>query len=153
MTTEVQENGTAYASLTKKYVKGKIPFRIWFFSSLVSALSVVVDNVTRDQAPLMGFFSVFFLNLGVTIPLFLAQAHFVGLALQRKPKTARTTLIVTLILGWTITAAALAFFLHRIYEGTMNEGALLMIINYAILVVNWIFLSLLTFKVHRVKTA
>lgn len=144
-------NGSTYANITQKYLKGRIPFRIWLFSSLAGSLSIVVDNLQRQNAILEGFFSILFMNMVITIPLFLAQAHFVGLALQRKPKTARTVMTTILILGWAVTGSVIAYFMTVVYNNGMNSGAMLMLTDFLALMLCWIVLSYLTFKVDRVK--
>ena len=144
-------NGSAYVDVTKKYLKGRTPFRVWIFSALIAALTIVVNNLVQHEAILQGFFSVFFINLAVTIPLFLVQAHFVGLALQKRPKQAKTALIVVLLIGWIIIGALIAWFMFSIYESGMNSGAWLMLYNFLLLPASWWILSLLTFRVHKVK--
>jgi hypothetical protein len=144
-------NGSAYVDVTKKYLKGRTPFRVWMFSSLIAALTIVVYNLVNRQAILQGFFSVFFINLAITIPLFLAQAHFVGMTLQKKPKNAKTTLIVVLLIGWVVLGILIAWFMASVYESGMNSGTWLMLFNFLLLPTCWWMLSLLTFRVHKVK--
>jgi hypothetical protein len=144
-------NGSAYVDVTKKYLKGRTPFRVWMFSSLIAALTIVVYNLVNRQAILQGFFSVFFINLAITIPLFLAQAHFVGMALQKKPKNAKMTLIVVLLIGWVVLGILIAWFMASVYESGMNSGTWLMLFNFLLLPTCWWMLSLLTFRVHKVK--
>jgi hypothetical protein len=144
-------NGSAYVEVTKKYLKGRTPFRVWMFSSLIAALTIVVYNLINGQAILQGFFSVFFINLAITIPLFLAQAHFVGMALQKKPKNAKTTLIIVLLIGWVVLGTLIAWFMASVYESGMNSGTWLMLFNFLLLPACWWVLSLLTFRVHKVK--
>jgi hypothetical protein len=144
-------NGTTNQKLVSGYLKGKIPFRIWFFSSLAGALVMVIDNLVRRHAILEGFFSVFFLNLLITIPMFLVQAHVIGLVLQRKPKSVRTALAVVLITGWAVMGTIIAMALYKIYEGKINSGAVLMIFNYILLITMWVALSFLALRVKRKK--
>ena len=145
-------NGTTNQKLVSGYLKGKIPFRVWFLSCLAGALVIVTDNLILHKAILEGFFSVFFLNMLITIPMFLVQAHVIGLVLQRKPKTVRTALKIVLITGWAIMGAIIAMALNKIYDGKINSGAVLMIFNYIVLVTVWIALSFLTLRVKTKKS-
>lgn len=141
-------NGSAYADVTKKYLKGRIPFRVWSLSSLLGALIIVVNNLMQHQAILQGFFSVLFMNLIITIPAFLAQAHFVGLALQRKPKSARNVLLVVLMISWIVLGTTIVLILNSIYD-QWNSGTYLVLWNFSIIFISWWILSLLTFKVDK----
>lgn len=130
--------------LIRGYIKGRIPFRIWFFSSLIGAVLMIIFNLIQHQAILQGFFSVLFLNLAVTIPLFLVQAHLVGKTLQRNFEQTKSVLFVLLIVGWMITGFAIGIGLRRIYPEEMNYGIVLMILNYSLQFVMWNVLSYFT---------
>jgi 4-amino-4-deoxy-L-arabinose transferase-like glycosyltransferase len=144
-------NGSTNHKLVSGYLKGRIPFRIWLFSGLAGALVIVINNLVHHHAILEGFFSVFFLNLLITIPLFLAQAHVIGLVLQRKPKKVRTALTIVLIAGWAVMGTIIGMAMYKIYEGKINPGAVLMIFNYILLIVMWVALSFLALRVKRKK--
>jgi hypothetical protein len=141
-------NGSAYAEVTKKYLKGRIPFRVWSLSSFTGALVIVVNNLIQHHAILEGFFSVLFMNFLITIPIFMVQAHFVGLALQRNPKSAKKILVLVLLLAWTITGAIMAWFISKLYD-EWNSGTWLMVWNFVTLAVMWWILSIAMFRVHK----
>lgn len=142
-------NESPYALLTKRYINGRIPFRVWFFSSLIAASVMIVYNFVHHQAFLQGFFSLFFINLAVTIPVFAAQAHFVGLALQRKPENAKKILTTVLLISWAVTGIFIAWVMSMIYGSAWNSGATLMVWNFILQITAWCFLSFFLFRVNR----
>ena len=144
------ESESPYALLTKRYVNGRIPFRVWFFSALVGAASMIVYNLVQQGPFLQGFFSLFFINLAVTIPVFVAQAHFVGLALQRKPEQAKKVLMTVLLISWTITALCMVWIMTSLYEN-WNSGVALMTCNFIIQLIAWWILSFLLFRVKEAQ--
>lgn len=144
-----ESNGSVYAEVTRKYLNGRIPFRVWFFSSLTASLLVIINNLVHHNAVLEGFFSVFFINLAITIPAFIAQAHFIGLSLQRNPKKVRRVLATVLLICWTVTGIFIAWILSSIYESGWNAGAALMVWNFVIVLTSWVLLSFFTLKIKK----
>lgn len=130
--------------LVRGYIKGRIPFRIWFFSALSGSVVMILFNLLHHEAILQGFFSVLFLNLAITLPLFLAQAHFVGKTLQKNYKRTKSTLVAVLMIGWLVTGIAIGFGLRSVYQGQMNFGIVVMIINYNLQLIAWVVLSYFT---------
>jgi|GEM_PF-2904649 len=126
------------------YIKGRIPFRVWFFSALSGSIVMIVFNLMQREAILQGFFSVLFLNLVITLPLFLAQAHFIGKILQRNYKRTTSTLVTVLMIGWLVTGIAIGFGLRSVYNGQMNFGIVMMVINYSVQLIAWVVLSYFT---------
>lgn len=127
-----------YEKLTRQYLSGRIPFRIWFFSSALGAMTIIVNNLIQHEAFLQGFFSTLFMNLVFTIPLFLVQAHFMGKALLRNSKNVSKVLVAILVIGWAVTVATIAYGLSSIYDGSLNLGAMLMIINFGCCMIWWV---------------
>lgn len=143
-------NESVYADITRKYVKGKIPFRVWMLSSFLGAALTIISNLVHHNAVLQGFFSSFFWNAVITIPIFIVQAHFVGRALQRNPENAKRVLVVCLLFSWGVIGGLLAWVFAASFESTGMVASLsLLIWNWVVVMVSWWTLSLLMFRVRK----
>lgn len=145
-----EENGSLYGEVTRKYLKGKIPFRVWMLSSFLGAILTIIHNLVQHHAVLQGFFSSFFWNAVITIPIFIVQAHFVGRALQRNPENAKRTLMICLVLCWGVVGGLLAWVFAASFESTGMVASLsLLIWNWVVVMLSWWAFSLLTFGVKK----
>lgn len=143
-------NESVYSEITRKYLKGKIPFRVWMLASFIGAILTIIDNLILHRAVLQGFFSAFFWNAVITIPIFIVQAHFVGRALQRNPKNAKRTLIIWLLFSWGIIGGLIAWVFAASIESTgMVSPLRLLLLNWVVVMVSWWGFSLLTFGVKK----
>ncbi len=142
-------NGSVYADVTKKYLKGKIPFRVWMLSAFLGASLTIIDNLAQHHAVLEGFFSTFFWNAVITIPIFIVQAHFVARGLQRNPHNAKRTLIICLLLSWTITGLIIGWVLALSFENGVTSDLWSLLCNWVVVMLSWWALSLWMFKLNK----
>jgi len=140
----ISMNDSIRETLIAGFVKGRIPFRVWFFAALVGSSLMIVNNLVHHDALLQGFFSLLFLNLAITIPLFLSFAHFVGKALQKNFKRTQSTVVAVLIIGWAITGTIIGVALQSIYSEGWNSGLALMVGNFSVQFTMWILLAYFT---------
>lgn len=142
---------TVQDPVVKKYLSGRIPVRVWLLSSLSGALLFVIHNLIGHDAVLQGFFSILLINVVSTFPTFAAQAHFVGLALQRNRRSAKTVLATVLIVCWALTGLVLWWAIGLLYEDGWNSGAALLVGNFATVCTFWVVMSLISTRLPARK--